>query len=173
VKEARGLADEFKEKPMQAMTSFYAAYIDFQLGKFENALRGFNEALRLWTELEDPNQRFALSWKGILLLEMGKVGEAQEIAVELRDLIQKGMNKKAMRYYHWLEGMIDLKKANYPKAIDSFGKAISLLSNQAVIFEDHANYYNPLAAAYYKAGNLEKAKAEYEKLTSLTTGRTA
>jgi tetratricopeptide (TPR) repeat protein len=35
----------------------------------------------------------------------------------------------------------------------------------------HALFLNPLAFAYYKSGNLEKAIEEYERIASLTTGR--
>jgi serine/threonine protein kinase/Tfp pilus assembly protein PilF len=168
------LADEFNEKSMKLDAIFYAAYIDFRLKDLDKSLKETEEAIKGWVEFDNLAwQRFALSWKGTLLLEMGQVGEAQKTAIELRDLIQKGLNKKAMRYFYWLEGMIDLKKANFSKAIDSFNKAMSLLSSQSFIFDEHAIYFDALASADYKAGDLEKAEAEYTKLTSLTTGRTA
>jgi tetratricopeptide (TPR) repeat protein len=167
-----GLADEFKEKSMKLSAIFYGAYIDFRLGKVEKALQGVDEALNGWMELEDlANQRFALPSKGLFYLEMGQVGEAQKTAIELKDLIQKGLNKKAMRYSYWLEGMIDLKKANFRRAIENLDKAIALLPSQTYSSDEHAFFYDGLASAYHKAGDLEKAKAEYEKITSLTTGR--
>jgi tetratricopeptide (TPR) repeat protein len=168
-----GLADEFKEKSMKLSAEFFMAYVDLRLGKFEKALEETQDSIKGWIELENlPAQRMALPWKGVLYLEMGQVGEAQKTAVELKDLIQKGLNKKAIRYSYWLEGMIDLKKANCPKAIDSFLKAISLLPSQVFPNDEHAFFYDALASAYYKAGDLEKTKAEYVKITTLATGRT-
>ena len=168
-----GLADEFKEKSMKLNAEFVLAYIDLRLGKFEKALEETEDSIKGWIELEDlAVQRMALPWKGVLYLEMGQVGEAQKTAVELKDLIQKGLNKRAMRYSYWLEGMIDLKKANFRRAIESLNKAISLLPSQSNPNDEHAFFYDGLASAYYKAGNLEKAKAEYEKITALATGRT-
>jgi TolA-binding protein len=39
-------------------------------------------------------------------------------------------------------------------------------------FDDyHALFFYPLALAYYKAADLEKARSEFEKITLLTTGR--
>jgi tetratricopeptide (TPR) repeat protein len=38
---------------------------------------------------------------------------------------------------------------------------------------DHALFLEPLAAAYYRSGDLDKTHQEYEKITSLTVGRTA
>ncbi len=166
------LADEFKEKSMKLSAEFVMAYMDLRLGKFEKALEETEDSIKGWIELENlPAQRMALPWKGVLYLEMGKVGEAQKTAVELKDLIQKGMNKKAMRYSYWLEGMIDLKKANFRRAIENLNKAISLLPSQVTTNDEHALFYGPLASAYHKAGDLEKAKAEYEKIMALTTGR--
>jgi tetratricopeptide (TPR) repeat protein len=169
-----GLADEFKEKSMKLSAEFVMAYIDLRLGKFEKAFEETEDSIKGWIELENlPAQRMALPWKGVLYLEMGKVGEAQKTAVELKDLIQKGMNKKAMRYSYWLEGMIDLKKANFRRAIENLDKAIALLPSQTYMYSDeHAFFYDSLASAYHKAGDLEKAKAEYVKITDLTTGRT-
>jgi tetratricopeptide (TPR) repeat protein/tRNA A-37 threonylcarbamoyl transferase component Bud32 len=168
-----GLADEFKEKSMKLGAEFVMAYIDLSLGKFEKALEETEDSIKGWIELENlAAQRSALPWKGVLYLEMGKVGEAQKTAVELKDLIQKGLNKKAMRYSFWLAGMIDLKKANFPRAMENLNKAISLLPSQVSTNDEHALFYGPLASAYYKAGDLEKAKAEYVKITTLATGRT-
>ena len=159
---------------MKVIAIFYMAYIDFRLKDLNKALKGAEEAIKGWAELENlANQRFALPWKGTFLLEIGQVGEAQKTAGVLKDLIQKGLNKKAMRYSYLLEGMIDIKKAKFSNAIESLNKAISLLPSQSAIFDEHASYFDALAEAYYKTGDLEKAKAEYEKLTSLTTGRTA
>jgi len=81
------------------------------------------------------------------------------------------MNRKAMRYYHFLEGMIELKGENFSKAIESFKKAIALLYFQSDLFDEHAVLIDPLALAYYKRGDLEKARKEYERITTLTTGR--
>ena len=167
-----GLADEFKEKSMKLNAMFYMAYLDLRLGKFEKALEEIEDSIKGWIELEDlAAQRMALPWKGVLYLEMGQVGEAQKTGVELKDLIQKGLNKKAIRYSYWLEGMIDIKKANFRRAIENLDKAIALLPSQVSTNDEHALFYGPLASAYHKAGDLEKAKAEYEKIIALTTGR--
>jgi len=91
-------------------------------------------------------------------------------------LIEKGLNKKAIRYYYHLTGMIELKKENFSNAIEHFKKARSLLpfqytDGQHTDDDSHALFIDPLAFSYYKSGNLEKAREEYEKIISLTTGR--
>jgi tetratricopeptide (TPR) repeat protein len=116
-------------------------------------------------------ERKALSLKGILCAEQGAFEKAHHMAEELKDSIQKGLNRKAIRYYDLVEGGIALKKVNVLEAIENFQEAISLLPFQSDFYNDHAFFMEPLARAYEKAGNLEKARAEYEKIIALTSGR--
>ncbi len=68
--------------------------------------------------------------------------------------------------------MIELKKENFSKAVESFKKALSLMYYQSGgWWEAHAFFIDALALAYYKAGDFEKAIEEYEKITMLTSGR--
>ena len=68
--------------------------------------------------------------------------------------------------------MIELKKNNFAEAAGHFEKAISLLDYERGPDDDgHAFYFEPLAFAYFKLGNLEKAREQSEKITQLTTGR--
>lgn len=78
----------------------------------------------------------------------------------------------ALRYYSWYQGYIDLEKGDYEEAIELFLKAQSLL---AFPFPDNMEsygwYFEPLALAYYRSGDLEKAEQEYEKISKMTLGR--
>jgi tetratricopeptide (TPR) repeat protein len=68
--------------------------------------------------------------------------------------------------------MKELKRENFSKGIDHFKKAISLLNFQNHSrADDQALFIDSLALAYYKAGDVERAREEYEKITSLTAGR--
>jgi len=174
LKQAIELAEELSAYWGKANFQGYLAYFYLKTGNPEKALELNEKATKVYIELEDLwNQRFTLAWKGVAYLEIGSIGEAQRVADELKDLIQKGMNKKEIRYYHFLEGMIELKKENFSRAIESFKKAISLLPYQSEWRDNHAFFIDALALAYYKSGDLEKAQAEYERITKLTTGRTA
>ena len=104
--------------------------------------------------------------------------EAQRAAAELKELIESGMNKKAIRYYHHLMGMIELKRENFSKAVEFFKRGISLLQYQChsdytqwLTPDSHALFMEHLALAYYRMGDLDKAQEEYEKITSLSSGR--
>jgi tetratricopeptide (TPR) repeat protein len=102
---------------------------------------------------------------------MGKIPEARETSEELKQIIKKGLNKKAERYYFSLMGKIELAKNNISEAIEFFGNASSLLPSQRYRNDDHALFIDPLALAYYKSGDLEEALNSYTMITELTTGR--
>lgn len=76
-----------------------------------------------------------------------------------------------MRLYHNLMGMIELKRDNFSQAIKYFEKVLPLLPSQSGTEDEQALFIEPLALAYYKSGDVEKAREEYERILSLTTGR--
>jgi serine/threonine protein kinase/Tfp pilus assembly protein PilF len=166
------LATELNLKTWQVYARSYLAYLA-GLKDPARALEETEKALILSRELDDlPNQRFLLGWKGDFLIRMGSLEKARQVSRELKELIDQGMNKKAVRYWYRLEGAIALENKNYAKAIEYFNEAISLLPFQSEVIEEHAYFMEPLALAYFKSGDLSRAREEYEKITELTTGRT-
>jgi tetratricopeptide (TPR) repeat protein len=139
-------------------------------GTLEEALKECDLALdsaRNWEDLE--RQRIALCTKGIVYVEMKSMEDAKRTADELMQVIEQGMNKKSIRYHYLLAGKIELEKGNHSQAIEHFKNAISLLSHGPLNKQVH--FIDPLAFAYYKAGDLENALKQYEWITSLTQGR--
>jgi tetratricopeptide (TPR) repeat protein len=114
-------------------------------------------------------QRRALYYKGLALLKMGSVEEARKTANDLKEMIEQGLRKKAIRLYFHLAGMLELEAGNYSKAIQYFNDALSLVPYGPLV--KRADFINSLALAYYKSGNLGEALREYERITALTTGR--
>jgi tetratricopeptide (TPR) repeat protein len=80
--------------------------------------------------------------------------------------------KKVTRSYFLAEGHISLEKGDYTEAIKYFKNAQSFL---AFPFPDNmkwfAWYFETLALAYYRSGDLEKAEEEFEKISKMTLGR--
>jgi tetratricopeptide (TPR) repeat protein len=151
------------------------AYIYTKSGDYQRALEECDEALRAVEAGNLKYQRLALHYKGLAYVEMDSLNEAQKIADGLKGLIDRGLNKKAMRDYYHLIGQIQLKRDKISNAIGYFKEAISLLPYQSqfdfyIVF-GHALFFDSLASAYYRADDLEKACEEYENVTSFTTGR--
>jgi tetratricopeptide (TPR) repeat protein len=133
--------------------------------KYEDALSVFDRALGVAVELGRIGyQRIILSLKGLAYLGLNKVDNALKVAEELRDLCQQFVNKRLIRIYPNLIGMIELKREDYASAIESIKKAISLDPN---VFK---NYIDSLALAYYQSGDLDNARTEYEKVISCPRG---
>jgi len=84
------------------------------------------------------------------------------------------MNKKEIRLYYHLLGMVELEKKNYSRAIEYLQRAISFLPYQNGLLpftSDQAWFAESLASAYYQAGDKERAQKEYENIASMTTGK--
>jgi len=173
------LAKELVEKRWESSLQLDYTYRYLKSGRFKEALKEFQNTQEAAIQGESLFlQIFSLHYKGIAYLEMKSMDEAQRAAAELKELIESGMNKKAIRHYHHLLGMIELKRENFSKAVEFFKRGISLLQYQCyfdysqwLIPDSHALFMEPLALAYYKMGDLDKAQEEYEKITYLSSGR--
>ncbi len=131
-----------------------------------NTAQGSDDAMK-W-------QRRALYYKGRAYLYMDSIEDARKAAAGIEALVDKGANKKDIRYARHLLGLIELKKKNYAEAIDYFTEAISLLPYEHGITpftNDQAVFAEPLALAYYESGDREKAREEYEKILTYSMGK--
>ena len=114
-----------------------------------------------------------LYFKGWAQVGMQSMDDAQKTASMLKDMVEKGMNSKEIRLYHHLMGMIELEKENFSRAIKYFEKSKSLLPfpcGLGPFVNDQALFADPLALAYLKVGELDKAQKEYGRIASITTG---
>jgi len=149
------------------------AHLYLKTGEFDKALREFDKRLDDAVKNDRVTQQiFMLYLKGKAYLGLKSIPDAKKAAEELRELIQDSLFKKLIRLHHHLMGMTELERENYPKAIDYFQKAISLLPYTRDGRRDFRPLFlNSLAQAYYKAGDSEKALEEYKRITSLTFPR--
>ena len=157
--------------PGQKMWSHsYLARVHLASGNPKDALQDWEKAARIATR-ENLDWPIGLHLKGLIYLDMRSIEKAQRISDELKEKLQKRKNKKLMRYYYHLKGNIELEKRNFSQAIIYFNKALLLVSFQHSQLDDHAMFIYPLASAYYKSGDLEKAREHFRNITLLTTGR--
>jgi len=164
------LAEEEDFKGWKTSFNYVLAYIYLITGNPEQSLK---EASKAWESAPEDKpfwqQMWDLQMKAYIHIELKSLDEAQNAADELRELIEKSIYKKRIMDYYHLMGKIELAKENFPKATDYFKKAFSMYSRGPLTWD--ADSIEPLALAYYKSGNLEEARKEYERITSLTWGR--
>ena len=166
------MAKNLGEKSRESMVHIELAYMHRLSGNPEEALKEYDNAWNNNVEIESiSGQIRILHNKGLTFLEIKSMEKAQITADELKESLQKAMNKKLIRNYNNLMGMIELEIKNFSKAIEYFNEAISLLAYQRRFTTDHALFFDSLALAYYMAGDVEKAREEYERIVSLTYGR--
>jgi tetratricopeptide (TPR) repeat protein len=116
-------------------------------------------------------QTNALRLKIRVHLEQNDIEKSLALAEEVKSILETTPNAIDDRWHLDCLGLIEMKRGNYPKAIDLFTQVYEMQGGQWGWLEDHAYILNNLASAYYFNGNLEKAKKEYENIHTLTTGR--
>ncbi len=167
------LAEELGEMGWKSYFHISLCYLNLRLRNLDRALQESRMAFDIAYEEEMLGyQRVALSWNVFIYLEMKSIEKAREAADKLMEIIDRGMNRKLLRMYHVAEGMIELKSNNLTQAIKNFEAALALVPYQYELDAEHALFIDSLALAYYRANELDKALTEYEKITSLTGGRT-
>jgi eukaryotic-like serine/threonine-protein kinase len=152
-------------------------------GRYKEALQALDQYLELSAEnrkspaesglLYLPSeQKSDLFIRGRIQAEMKSFDEAQKTAEQLKSMIEKGINKKELRYYEYILGLIELGKKNSRKAAGLFDRACGRLDFEGLGDEfNHAIYFDGLARALYESGDLDKARKGHEKITLLTMGR--
>jgi tetratricopeptide (TPR) repeat protein len=150
--------------------------LQFQLICLCGKLKKFEKA---WEEQRDLETRafeednfyfktFSLLAKGYLCGEMGWLDEAQGAAERYKNFIERGPNRKAIREYYALMGLIELKRGNLPESIEYSKRALSLVPSPSNLWTDGlAGILYTLAQAYYMSGEMDQAEAEFKKITNL------
>jgi tetratricopeptide (TPR) repeat protein len=161
-------------KADQALVYLYydLAYHYLRSGKYQEALDAVDKP-RLSEQVSIPDRIIFLEMRGWIFAEMGRTAEARQAANEIKTLVETSLYKKGIRLYDLLTGIIRLKEKDYPGAIASLKKAISLLPHPfSWDTTDDGLYMYQLAAAYYESGDLEKAREELERMEAFIPGRT-
>jgi serine/threonine protein kinase/Flp pilus assembly protein TadD len=172
IQRKRGLAQikSYGQKRWESSALIGGARYNLRMGDHAEALKDCDEG---WAAAGKvgllENQRQALHVKGLILAAMKSDSEARQVAAQLKEMIDSGIYKKAIRLYYHLMGEIERADGNYSVAIDHFKEAISLEGYGPLAKQ--LDFANSLALAYYEAGDLESARDQYEEMTSFTTMR--
>jgi serine/threonine protein kinase/predicted Zn-dependent protease len=163
------LAKKMGDKSRIRMGHLALSYLYRKSGSYEKALK---ECEKVWIgaveEDSVDHQRRALYEKGLAYLGMKSIDKAQQTAKKLKEMIDRGIIRNLIRIYYHIEGKIEIEREEYSHAIDSFKKALPLIS---AISDWHIILADSLGTAYFRVGNLEKAQEEYEKIISPIPGR--
>jgi serine/threonine protein kinase/Tfp pilus assembly protein PilF len=162
-------AEEVGEKTWIRSATGALSYGELRSGNPERALELLEKNWKSAVEDEHlSDQRRALNRKALVYVEMERLAEAQKAAEELKEMLEQGMIKNRMRVYYHLMGRVEIEREDYSKAIEYFKKGLPLFLPTSGLA---LRYADSLGLAYYKSGALEKARKEYEKIDSLTSGR--
>jgi serine/threonine protein kinase/tetratricopeptide (TPR) repeat protein len=138
-------------------------------GHAADSLPELEKALASAVADEDFNdQRSILLYQGMAYLEMNDLEKAREVAARLKASVDAAPNKKLVRFHHYLNGMTELKKKNYSRALELFRLGLPLLNADSpfrLVFAD------ALGAAFYQLGDLNSARQEYQRIGSFGFGR--
>ncbi len=118
-------------------------------------------------------RRLVLWGKGKIYRELLLIDELRGVADTLSQTENPFMSVMGRWYIHHINGLLSLEEGDTSEAIDQFKKVVALLPSQNINFgyNQHAIFLDSLAFAYFKAGDLERARTEYERITALTMGR--
>jgi len=143
------------------------------LAESEAAVEAAGQAVRYGAQ----ERRMAMHIKGLVQLAGGAPADARDTADALKKFVDSGMHKKSIRYYYHLMGRIEAEEGNYAEAARLFNDAISFVPlspqqlNAGLIFKQENTWFTfSLASALYEAGELDKAREQFENISELTPG---
>jgi serine/threonine protein kinase/tetratricopeptide (TPR) repeat protein len=98
---------------------------------------------------------------------------AQKMADEYRNMAAAHLTtKKWVRYADSLQGIIEIERGNYTKAVSAIEKALTLWPAQSEIPDNQSLPVYHLGLAHFRAGDMDKARKAFEDVTKMTVGRT-
>ena len=159
----------------------HLAYVCLRAREYEETLRACDKAVEYGDRSMDPFNaiKLALHLKGLAQLAMGNSAAVSKAAEELKRASERDSSRLTMRSYLHLVGSIAMKEGNTVDAIKYFEEAASMLpgqnQNDLAGFKNSLRrtlYHASLAEAYFRAGDMDKARKACETLTGLTIGRT-
>jgi serine/threonine protein kinase/Tfp pilus assembly protein PilF len=155
------------------------SYVLLASNDLDKGISTLNDSIASAVQSDNFHYLRSLTWlKGLAFLKKNSGATAESVALELAHQVESTINKKsATRLYSHLLGCIELTKGNYPLAIEYLKKAKSLLPGLSTrvfwtgYFDAHPMFSAPLGDAYFRAGDFEKARAEFEAISKVTLDR--
>lgn len=147
-------------------------------GRFAEAYQAHLEYLRLVSAAQAgpglplPSCRKKdLFFAARVLAVMGRTDQALRTAEDLKTLIDSGLNPKEMRFYEYILGLAALTQGDATRAAGLLGSACARLDPEDFFSTGQGLFLSAYAGALRESGDPSRARAIYEKITLLTTGR--
>jgi len=171
--EARELAAKTETKADDVDSNINFAYQSFMKDDAQETLKNADEALRIGANNLDKTKKFyILVFKGWAQARLKDFAEAEKTATQIKTIAG---DERIIYWYHLLTGWIEIERGQFDKALPELERVSVLYPKYEIYYggflDDRAFFIYPLALAYYKAGDLNKAIAIYQEITLLTIGR--
>jgi len=175
------IADRLGNEETQSLANEIKAWAYYDRGELELSRKAFNKSEAYYAQYYSeyvktgpyakPYRDIVSFYHGLMDLKLGRIDSAKSRLAEMRSFSSK--SKIEENYYcNFLSGEILIAEGRPQEAIPLLEKAPSKIL-ASLSWGPWMIYYNlpflkdTLARAYEQSGNIDKAVAEYERLTSL------
>ncbi|MCJ7679672.1 MAG: protein kinase, partial [Candidatus Aminicenantes bacterium] len=161
------LAEMLGQLEWKAWHTLQMGYLLTVQGENEEALKVLNAALATAVLAERMElQRNAFQLKGLVYLQLKRVDDAGQTAVELKDLIEKGIHHNALRQYLQLKSAISLSLGEIGDAVREAEAAVRMLPERGGDDFSRPLYAEQLGSAFFAAGRLAHAEDVFQDILS-------
>ena len=159
------ISQKVGEKALEAGARSSLVYRYWKAGNIKMAEAEVEAVAKIADEENFVQMKIGALWmRSVLYLEKKYFSEASKSAEETKKIIDSMLFKKQIRWYFDLMGYIELKKNEPGKAIKYFEQALSLDPSPEIARD--TELLDDLGSAYFKNGDLDKARKVYEKINS-------
>jgi tetratricopeptide (TPR) repeat protein len=173
------VADRLGNEEMKSMVDEIKAWAYYDRGELELSRNFFNKSETFYADYSDYAQAMPVGTpygasvsfhNGLLDLKQGRIDSAESRLAEMRSLLPRTKIEKDYNY-NFLRGEILLAEGKTQAAISLLEKAppkilISLSYGPYMVFYNLPFLKDTLARAYEQSGKIDKAIAEYERLST-------
>ena len=151
---------------------FYLSYIYSRTGNTSQCFDELRQAPQLIVQSEFPTCWNKCNYLSALAVVCHAIGQRQAIAEISREIENIAETTKSFfpnlgRFVLFSRSLVDLADGNYAKANPQIQDFMQRLPNPVPYFaQPNMVFYELLASALYRAGDLEKAREAYEKIIS-------
>ncbi len=161
-----------------ADTALRLAYVYLGARDFNRAERVLDDVIAISLKIDNPElQRTGIWLKG--LADVGRKSrlDAEKAAADLGRLVEQSQGKRqGTRLYSHLMGCLELERGNLPLSVEYLEKAKSQLPGRfaggtSPYTTTHPLFLASLGEAYYRSGEFEKSRAEFEAVSRVIHDR--